>query len=48
MLNTLHPYKEKQLNVCAYARISSDKDISEGSLTEQISFYTDLILENPM
>ncbi len=36
-----------RLQVCAYARISNDKEVLESSLDEQISAYTDLILENP-
>ncbi len=36
-----------RLQVCAYARISNDKEILESSLEEQINAYTDLILENP-
>ena len=30
----------QRLKVAAYARISSDKDVSETSLEEQIDFYT--------
>lgn len=36
-----------RLQVCAYARISNDKETLESSLEEQINAYTDLILENP-
>lgn len=35
------------LKVCAYARISSDKEELETSLNEQVAYYTSVILENP-
>jgi len=47
MLNvkSLHPYDGiNKLNVCAYARISRDKEELETSLNEQIDFYTTTIL----
>ena len=37
----------RPLNVCAYCRISSDKEELETSLSEQIHFYSNLILDNP-
>lgn len=36
----------QRLKVAAYARISSDKDVAESSLNEQIDFYTRLIVQN--
>ena len=45
---SLHPpVPGRKLNVCAYARISNDKDLAQSSLEEQIDFYTSLIIENP-
>lgn len=46
MIKLLHSQTEGRLKVCAYARISNDKAESEGSLIEQISFYSNLILSN--
>lgn len=49
MLNvkSLHLYDgSKKLNVCAYARISRDKEVLETSLDEQIDFYTGIIFSN--
>jgi DNA invertase Pin-like site-specific DNA recombinase len=46
MIKSLQKSDGRQLNVCAYARISNDKEELEGSLEEQISFYTNLILQN--
>lgn len=37
-----------RLKVCAYARISNDKEILESSLDEQIDAYTTIILDHPM
>ncbi len=34
-------------NVCAYARVSTDKDTQETSFEMQVSHYTNLIFENP-
>lgn len=34
-------------NVCAYCRVSSNKDEQENSLKEQIAYYSDLIMNNP-
>ena len=36
----------QRLRVAAYARISSDKDVAETSLEEQIDYYTKLIVQN--
>lgn len=49
MLNvkSLHLYDgSTKLNVCAYARISRDKEVLETSLDEQIDFYTGVIFSN--
>ena len=46
MIKLLHPPILRKLNVCAYARISSDKDVNELSLDEQIEVYTNMILNN--
>lgn len=47
-LHSLHAIIEgRKLNVCAYCRVSSNKDEQETSLIEQIDFYSDLILNNP-
>lgn len=48
MIRTLHsiPQNGRKLNVCAYARVSADKNEAEMSLSNQISYYTTLILEN--
>ena len=46
MIKLLHPPVLRKLNVCAYARISSDKDVNELSLDEQIEVYTNMILSN--
>ena len=47
-IKLLHKIEPRiRLQVCAYARISNDKEVLESSLDEQISAYTDLILENP-
>ena len=45
--NTKHPIPAdgRKLNVCAYARVSSDKDLAEMSLETQIQFYTTEILK---
>ena len=46
-LISLHkPIEGRKLNVCAYCRISSDKNEQESSLVEQIDFYSDLILNH--
>ena len=37
----------ERLKVCAYARISNDKEEAESSFDEQVSYYTSVILENP-
>lgn len=37
----------QKLKVAAYGRISTDKESSEPSLQEQISFYVEAIIENP-
>lgn len=37
-----------RLKVCAYARISNDKEVLESSLEEQIDAYTTIILDHPM
>ena len=46
--NTRHPLPidGRKLNVCAYARVSTDKDLAEMSLETQIQFYTTEILKN--
>lgn len=41
------PKFEKQLNVCAYARVSSGKDAMLHSLSSQVSFYNKMIQQNP-
>lgn len=41
------PLNGKKLKVCAYARVSTDKDLAEISLKQQIKVYTTLILSNP-
>ncbi len=47
MIKSLHPIlPNRKLNVCAYCRISSDKDEQETSLLEQITYYSDLIIDN--
>ena len=47
MIKSLHPTNpNKKLKVCAYCRISSDKDEQETSLIEQITYYCDLIIDN--
>ena len=47
-MKTLHkPAQDRKLRVCAYARISNDKEELEGSLKTQVDYYTDLILRNP-
>lgn len=47
-INSLHKVIPGQrLKVAAYARISSDKDVAETSLDEQIDFYTRTIIQNP-
>ncbi|OQC09500.1 MAG: hypothetical protein BWX74_00919 [Tenericutes bacterium ADurb.Bin087] len=47
-INSLHKVVPGQrLKVAAYARISSDKDVAETSLDEQIDFYTRTIIQNP-
>lgn len=47
MINSLHPCAiDQKLKVCAYCRISSDKDEQETSLVEQITYYSDLIIDN--
>lgn len=46
-INSLHKVTPGQrLKVAAYARVSSDKDLLEASLNEQIDFYTRLIIQN--
>ena len=47
MINSLHPINnDRKLKVCAYCRISTDKDKQETSLLEQITYYSDLIIDN--
>lgn len=47
MINTLHKdIPGERLKVAAYARVSSDKDLMEASLNEQIDFYTRAIIQN--
>lgn len=47
MINTLHKViPGERLKVAAYARVSSDKDLMEASLNEQIDFYTRAIIQN--
>jgi hypothetical protein len=47
MLNTLYKVIPGQrLKVAAYARVSSDKDLQETYLNEQIGFYTRTIIQN--
>lgn len=48
VLATKHsiPTNGRKLNVCAYARVSSDKDLAEMSLKTQISYYTTEIMKN--
>lgn len=36
----------KKRNVCAYARVSSDKDVNISSFNEQIDYYTNYIISN--
>ena len=46
-ITSLHKnYLDRKLNVCAYCRISNNKDELETSLVEQIEYYSDLILSN--
>lgn len=40
------PINEKK-NVCAYARVSTEKDVQLTSFETQVSYYTKLILNNP-
>lgn len=49
MIKTMHhlPPDGSKLNVCAYARVSSDRSEAEMSLDNQIDYYTTLILSNP-
>ena len=44
-LHKVYPYE--RLKVCAYARISTDKNEQESSLDGQISHYSSIILTNP-
>lgn len=37
---------QKKKNVCAYARVSTEKDIQQTSFETQVSYYTQLILDN--
>ena len=47
MINSLHPCSiDQKLKVCAYCRISSDKDEQETSLVEQITYYSDINIYN--
>lgn len=47
MIETLHKVIPGQrLKVAAYARVSSDKNLQEASLNEQIDFYTRAIIQN--
>ena len=47
-LKSLHKvYPHERLKVCAYARISTDKNEQESSLDGQISHYSSIILTNP-
>lgn len=47
MIKSLHPMDiNKKLKVCAYCRISSNKEEQETSLLEQITYYSDLIIDN--
>ena len=41
------PETPKRLNVAAYARVSSGKDAMQHSLAAQVSYYSDLIQDNP-
>lgn len=48
MIKTLHkPIEGRRLKVCAYARVSSDKELQETSFDEQITYYINLIMGNP-
>ena len=48
MIKTLHkPIEGRKLKVCAYARVSSDKELQETSFDEQITYYINLIMDNP-
>jgi site-specific DNA recombinase len=38
---------KKKKNVCAYARVSTAKDVAQLSFDTQVQVYTDLILSNP-
>ena len=47
-INSLHKVRDGQrLRVADYARISSNKDLQETSLEEQIDYYTRIIVANP-
>lgn len=47
-IKSLHKfYPGQKLKVCAYARISTNKDELETSLDEQIFHYSEIILSNP-
>ncbi len=48
MIKTQHPIpvNGRKLNVCAYARVSTDRQEAENSLENQIDYYTTLILSN--
>jgi DNA invertase Pin-like site-specific DNA recombinase len=39
--------KDKLKNVCAYARVSTKKELQETSLDLQVETYTKMIMENP-
>lgn len=39
--------KDRIKNVCAYARVSTKKELQETSLDLQVETYTKMIMENP-
>lgn len=49
-MNNLHSLRpipsDRKLNVCAYCRISNNKEELETSLVEQVAYYSELILTN--
>lgn len=48
MYHLLHPIKGNQkLKVCAYCRVSTDSNEQEESLSAQLSYFSNLIIENP-
>ena len=42
------PLQELKLNVCFYARVSTDKDEQLHSLSAQVSFFNDYISKGPI